>query len=184
MTAFHYRKSDQPAGLDFYTLRTKGKGRPLVCGNLADATAGGIALAHRAELQRILIKHLPHAPRCSKRLQSYKETSSGIQLFFADGTTAVCDVLIGADGIRSAVRHGLLLQEAQNAPPEVADELRSCIEPSWTGVICYRTVVPAARLAARSPHHRALHLPMQVSGILSLSIVPCSFLLPRVHGSL
>ncbi|KAL1665447.1 hypothetical protein GGF50DRAFT_114087 [Schizophyllum commune] len=148
VTAFHYRKSDQPAGLDFYTLLTK----------------GGIALAHRAELQRVLIKNLPHAPHCSKRLLSYKETSSGVQLFFADGTTAACDVLIGADGIRSAVRRGLLLREAQDAPPEVADELRSCIEPSWTGVVCYRTVVPAARLAARSPHHRALHLPMQYTG--------------------
>ncbi|KAL1748742.1 hypothetical protein HDZ31DRAFT_79364 [Schizophyllum fasciatum] len=163
VTAFHYRKSDQAAGLDFYTLLTK----------------GGIALTHRADLQRVLIEHLPSAPHCSKRLRSYKETSSGVHLHFADGTTAVCDVLVGADGIRSAVRRGLLVREAQDAPPEVADELRSCIEPSWSGVVCYRAVVPAARVAARFPHHRALRLPMQYTGACNHIIT-----YPISHGQL
>lgn len=148
VAAFRYRKSDQETGLDFYTLLTK----------------GGLALAHRVDFQRVLINHLPNTPHCSKRLCSYKETSSGIRLYFADETSAVCDILVGADGIRSAVRRSLLLREAQEAPSDVAEQLRSCIEPCWSGVVCYRAVLPAARLAAISPHHRALHLPMQYTG--------------------
>jgi len=39
-----------------------------------------------------------------KRFVGYDETAEGITARFADGSTATADILIGADGIRSAVR--------------------------------------------------------------------------------
>jgi 2-polyprenyl-6-methoxyphenol hydroxylase-like FAD-dependent oxidoreductase len=61
----------------------------------------------RADLHRALHDHavaegirIEHG----KRLVSVSETAGGITARFADGTEAHADVLIGADGIRSAVR--------------------------------------------------------------------------------
>jgi len=40
----------------------------------------------------------------NKTLLSYEKTLAGVSAHFADGTTARADLLIGADGLRSAVR--------------------------------------------------------------------------------
>jgi salicylate hydroxylase len=58
--------------------------------------------------------------------------SAGDKLFatFADGTEAESDVVIGADGIHSAVRESLLGKES----------------PRFTGNVCWRGIVPTAAL--------------------------------------
>ena len=60
----------------------------------------------------MFVKKLP--PGCTvfgKRLVSYAEDTTKktdrISLSFSDGTTASCDVLVGADGLKSVVREFL-----------------------------------------------------------------------------
>ena len=45
-----------------------------------------------------------HAVHLGKRLASYAQRDGRVELRFADGSEAACDALVGADGIRSAVR--------------------------------------------------------------------------------
>jgi salicylate hydroxylase len=56
---------------------------------------------------------------------------SGVELSFADGSIERCDAVIGADGIHSAVRTALFGVE----------------HPRFTGVVAFRAVVPAERVA-------------------------------------
>jgi salicylate hydroxylase len=87
---------------------------------------------------------------------------------FEDGTVASCDILIGADGIKSPVRRCLLQEKAEvlrsQGKHRDADRLLASVEPIWTGSICYRTVVPLDRVRSVLPSgHRVLQAPVQVS---------------------
>ncbi|KAJ7097196.1 hypothetical protein B0H15DRAFT_33887 [Mycena belliarum] len=155
VSAFNIRKSDQRAGFIFTTLITKGM----------------MMQFHRADFQKILLAHLPKSCRvnCSKRLRTYtNRPSSPTELVFEDGTRAVCDVLIGADGLKSAVRRTLLTEranwmQAQGRWQEAAD-IGACIEPSWSGTIAYRSLIPAERLRATAPGHPVLTTPTMYLG--------------------
>jgi salicylate hydroxylase len=124
----------------------------------------------RADFQRVLLRRLPNSCKthCSKRLRSYKQRPSGlIELLFEDGSTTACDLLIGADGLKSAVRRTLMAEKAEWAKSEkrwaeVAD-INASVDPVWSGTNAYRAVIPAERLRARSPDHRTLREPTQVS---------------------
>ncbi|WP_434440820.1 FAD-dependent oxidoreductase [Lentzea sp. E54] len=61
--------------------------------------------ASRITLRQVLLDGLD--VRFGKRFERY-EQSDDITLYFEDGTTASCDVLVGADGIRSRVRQQYL----------------------------------------------------------------------------
>jgi 2-polyprenyl-6-methoxyphenol hydroxylase-like FAD-dependent oxidoreductase len=63
---------------------------------------------HRRTLRQILLARLGDALHLSKAAVGYEETDSGVRLQLADGTSVDGDVLVGADGIRSAVRRGRL----------------------------------------------------------------------------
>lgn len=153
--AFQYRKSDRPEGVDFYTLVTK----------------GSLLTFHRAEFQTVLLRKIPPSYRihCSKRLRSYEQQQGGpITLLFEDGTRASCDVLVGADGLKSAVRRSLLGEkvrraQSQNNWSEAAD-ITALIEPAWSGTNAHRALVPADRLRSRQSDHRALTQPMMYLG--------------------
>ncbi|KAK0450371.1 uncharacterized protein EV420DRAFT_1646605 [Desarmillaria tabescens] len=142
--SFTFRKSDQPTGSDFYKMYSKGH----------------IMTFHRGQLQQSFLQYLP--PLClvhySKRLQSYSRQPSGeIQLVFRDGGHATCDVLVGADGIHSAVRAQLMQDEAQIAlrsgRPDAAEEILTAIEPIWTGSIAVQ-----GASALRIPLHPTQYL--------------------------
>jgi 2-polyprenyl-6-methoxyphenol hydroxylase-like FAD-dependent oxidoreductase len=70
--------------------RTKGRGR--------------IPGVHRRTLRSILRARLGDSFRPGQAVTGYKETPDGVSVTLADGSTAQGDVLVGADGIRSAVR--------------------------------------------------------------------------------
>ncbi|NGY65404.1 FAD-dependent monooxygenase [Lentzea sp. NEAU-D13] len=58
--------------------------------------------ASRITLRQVLLDGLD--VQFGKRFERYEHNGDGITLHFEDGTTAECDVLVGADGIRSRVR--------------------------------------------------------------------------------
>ena len=59
---------------------------------------------HRRTLRSILRARLGDSLHPGQAVAGYKETPAGVSVTLADGTTAEGDVLVGADGIRSAVR--------------------------------------------------------------------------------
>ncbi|MEE8307943.1 MAG: FAD-dependent monooxygenase [Gammaproteobacteria bacterium] len=87
---------------------------------------------HRADLHDVLMDALqPHANQIhtDHQLQTVEQTTNGIELGFANGNTAHCDVLIGCDGIKSAVRDALFPTEP----------------PQFTGYVAWRAVVDRDR---------------------------------------
>ncbi|MEU6862126.1 FAD-dependent monooxygenase [Streptomyces sp. NPDC046876] len=63
---------------------------------------------HRGDLHRMLAALLPAARvHTGKQLTGFREDPAGVRLEFADGTAAEADVLIGADGVHSAVRRAV-----------------------------------------------------------------------------
>lgn len=89
-------------------------------------------LIHRADLHDGLAaavrRNDPQAIRLGVRGARVSQDSSGARVDFADGSSATVDLLIGADGSRSAVRHTLF----------------GALEPQYTGYIAWRGLVPMA----------------------------------------
>lgn len=87
---------------------------------------------HRADLQRALLRRTqelaPGALRLGAEALRYEEDAAGVTLHLAGGE-ARGDLLIGADGVRSAIR-------AQIVGPE---------QPVYTGSAAWRGLVPAAK---------------------------------------
>ncbi|TFK94532.1 FAD/NAD(P)-binding domain-containing protein [Polyporus arcularius HHB13444] len=136
--ALYYRKADEPEEVDVRAIEP------------------ALLTFRRSDLQAVLVKHLQAADRIfySKRLAAYVEPKAGsldpIVLQFKDGTTATCDLLVGSDGIRSAVRRTMFSELADaakdNGDSEQAAKLRSMIDPVWSGQVAYRGVVPVDKL--------------------------------------
>lgn len=91
---------------------------------------------HRADLHQLLVAKVkslgPKAIRLNCRVDGFEESEDGVELKLADGSRASADILIGADGVKSAIR-------AQIAGASGA---------SYTGDAAWRLVVPTARLPA------------------------------------
>jgi salicylate hydroxylase len=85
---------------------------------------------HRADLHAILLKAVraadPDAVGVGRRLVSVEHDGEGVTAVFADGSNAASDLLIGADGSRSAVRRQLFDAEA----------------PEFSGQIAFRSLIP------------------------------------------
>ncbi|HEY3150043.1 MAG TPA: FAD-dependent monooxygenase, partial [Candidatus Binatia bacterium] len=63
---------------------------------------------HRADLHDLLAVKARYfnkeVVRLNRRVVGFEETAAGVELHFADGSRAGGDLLIGADGVKSAVR--------------------------------------------------------------------------------
>jgi salicylate hydroxylase len=87
---------------------------------------------HRADLMTALEAAFPaECVRLGHKAVAVEPHADGATLRFANGAAEHVDVLVGADGIHSTVRTALFGQES----------------PIFTGVVAYRAVVPAERLA-------------------------------------
>jgi 2-polyprenyl-6-methoxyphenol hydroxylase-like FAD-dependent oxidoreductase len=87
---------------------------------------------HRADFHSVLLDAVlarnPGAVKLDHRLTSFDQDGSGVTLNFANGETERADVLIGADGVHSAVRQGLFGEGD---------------DPLFTGCMVWRGVAPA-----------------------------------------
>ncbi|KAJ6500108.1 FAD/NAD-P-binding domain-containing protein, partial [Mycena vitilis] len=147
-TGFEYRRSDRPDGFKWNFI----------------AMPYGCIRFHRAHFLDAFVDQLPEGiAHFGKRLVSYDKGASGeIGLAFADGTSAVCDLLVGCDGIKSVVRARMLrAKAAEHAQPQ----LLSLIEPKWTGTIAYRGLIPSTELPyVDGERHNTLEKPMMYCG--------------------
>ncbi|KAF7315476.1 Glycoside hydrolase family 3 protein [Mycena indigotica] len=137
---FEYRRSDRAEGFNWHFVEM-----PYGCIRF-----------HRAHFLDVFVKNLPESvAHFGKRLASYNQVRDGIQLEFSDGTSAICDLLVGCDGIKSTVRKQML-----NSTGRI--ELEEHIEPRWSGSIAYRGLIPVAKLP--EGQHRALQYPVMYCG--------------------
>ena len=89
---------------------------------------------HRADLLDVLARSVPASKvSLSARCEGVTTAGDSAAARFTDGTQIEADVIVGADGIHSAVRASLFGPDA----------------PQFTGKICYRSVIPVADLPAR-----------------------------------
>nr|GAT52620.1 salicylate hydroxylase [Mycena chlorophos] len=153
---WQYRKSDRPVGIPFAALQTEGL----------------LVTVHRADVQFALARSLPKSHRIffSKKLSTYNERpeSKDVELVFEDGTSATCDILVGADGVNSATRATLLSERAAGlrslGQPEEATAAEACINPIFSGQLVFRALIPAERLRAVDAGHEGLVRPVQYVG--------------------
>lgn len=89
---------------------------------------------HRADLHGILARAVaaraPDSVHLRARVTGFDERPNGVTLHLADGRSFDGDVLVGADGIRSAIRQCILGETPAN----------------WTGNVAWRAVVERDRL--------------------------------------
>lgn len=142
--AFCYKKSDNADNI-----------------TIADLTFPGGSLSfHRADVQQVLLKHISSRVHVhlNRRLIEHYETTDGVQLKFKNGDSATCDLLIGADGVNSVVRKGLLAKVYNLNEAEAAEEAR----PLWSGTIVYRSLIESDAIKREIPDHPCLMKPMVV----------------------
>lgn len=127
---------------------------------------------HRADVLKVLLDNVPshYGRHFSKRLETYEDDPSlgAIDLRFTDGTSATCDVLLGTDGIKSAVRRTMYTQLAEKArceaaPEEEVQKLLRHIEPTWSGEAVYRSIISREDLESKFADHPSLTGPTVVS---------------------
>ena len=89
---------------------------------------------HRADLHELLARTVhrldPDCITLNAKAEKYEESDQGVSLSLIDGRVLHGDVLIGADGIKSAIRAQILGQTAV----------------SYTGDIAWRGVIPVEKL--------------------------------------
>ena len=86
---------------------------------------------HRGDLHRVLAETIPaERVHLAHRFTHRIDRGDWVEAYFENGAAISADVLVGADGIHSAVRHALFGPE----------------QPRFTGCVAYRGLVPAERL--------------------------------------
>ena len=119
--------------------------------------------AHRADLLRVIQSRVPAASiRLGAKVTGLDATGETPRLRFADGQSAEADVVIGADGIHSAVRAALF----------------GVSPATYSGTCAFRALVPARRapeLARRpvqtlwlGPGHHLVHYPVSGGELVNL----------------
>ena len=119
----------------------------------------GPRMLPRATLLNILHKDLKNANchvQTNKKIMTWEQQDQReLVLYFEDGTSAVVDLLIGADGVHSQVRRRLFEGQPMFS------------EPEFSGQVAYRMSAPKAEIVKLKPNHEALRGFKIVGRILS-----------------
>ncbi|PWW30122.1 salicylate 1-monooxygenase [Chromohalobacter israelensis] len=96
----------------------------------------GQSSVHRADFLDAIVAHLPKGvTHFGKRCIEVQQDAEGATARFDDGTSFTGDILLGFDGIKSAVRDHVL-------PPTQYGDLG----PFWSGTYAYRGMIPTKQL--------------------------------------
>lgn len=111
-------------------------GRTLACATVnpraEDLYGAPHITIHRADLLQVIASGFPaERIHLGHRLAGFADSGDRVDAWFENGVRIAADVLIGADGIHSAVRAGLFGEAA----------------PQFAGCVAYRGLVPAERVA-------------------------------------
>jgi salicylate hydroxylase len=88
-------------------------------------------VVHRSDLHRLLSEAVPQASiELGKRCTKVESRNGSVGLSFEDGTSADADVVVGCDGIRSAVRACMFGGKG----------------PHYAGTMCWRALAPSSAL--------------------------------------
>jgi salicylate hydroxylase len=89
---------------------------------------------HRADFQQLLVRRLrelrPDAIRLNTRVTGFEETAAAVRVHLAGGESVTGDLLIGADGVKSAVRA----------------QIAGAAQPVYTGDAAWRLTIPTQKL--------------------------------------
>jgi 2-polyprenyl-6-methoxyphenol hydroxylase-like FAD-dependent oxidoreductase len=156
---------------------------------------------HRRTLRQILLARLGGSFRAGKTAVSYEEHPAGVRLALGDGSTAEGDVLVGADGIRSAIRgqrlpgvrvieagiHGLgvygrsplTADVLENLPPLLLEGVIIAADRHGSRMLlgAFRPRRPVARAAAELAPDAALE-PVEDYLMVSCSVAPGTVIPP------
>jgi salicylate hydroxylase len=109
-------------------------GRTLLRVPLADAAVAAFGFpyyqCHRADVQMILANALRRRLHLGRRLIGLEQRGDRVELRFDNGTRIAAEIVVGADGIHSTVRHALFGPD----------------DPRFTGCVAYRGLVPAEQV--------------------------------------
>lgn len=98
----------------------------------------GQSSVHRADFLNALAQQLPeNIAFFGKRVVRVSEEDDKVNVSFTDGTDYQCDLLIGADGIKSTIRNYVL--QGMGEP---------LIEPRFSGTCAYRGMIDSEQLRA------------------------------------
>ena len=122
----------KPLSYDYRDLRS---GRMLYQAPLGDEAAKRYGAPmyniHRADLVQILSDAVPpEAKRFDARIAGVSQDANGVEVTLQDGSTVCGDVLVGCDGIHSAVRQHLRGEERKH----------------FANILMWRSLIPAESL--------------------------------------
>lgn len=122
---------------------------------------------HRSQFVSLLAEELIKTERAAthfkKRCVAFSQREGNeengpkdlVTIYFADGTTANCDVLIGSDGIKSAVRACMLYGDPNEEGKPVTTAQRFA-DTKFCGTVAYRALVDPVELGRINPNHSAI----------------------------
>ena len=97
-------------------------------------------IIHREDIHRVLIEACATLPNVAMEggasVAGFTEDADGVEVALQDGRRVAGAALIGADGLRSAVRAGFVTEG----------------EPKPVGYVAHRTIVPMAEIPAHIPY--------------------------------
>src|ERR1051325_1725583 len=103
-------------------------------------------IIHREDIHRVLIEACAATPNVTMEggagVARFDERPDGVRVMLEDGRMVEGAALIGADGMRSAVRAGLVTEG----------------EPKPIGYVAHRTIVPMSELPAHIPYREEVVL--------------------------